>query len=122
VNPYEIRNGQRIETVVLDTGIVPKKRREPFKAKWVKPPSQWIEVLRHAKSKGTYQLAHMILFEALKREYLGGEIVLSTTVTRMSRATRMRAVNELVELGLIETEQKGRQAMRVSRIYYYYKK
>jgi hypothetical protein len=122
MNPHVIRNGQRIEVETLDTGIVPKKRREPFKAHWVKFPLEWIEVLQRSKSKGAYQLALAILLEALKRQYCGGEIVLSTTVTRMSRATRMRAAKELVELGLIETEQKGKHAMRVSHIYYYHKK
>jgi uncharacterized membrane protein len=36
----------------------------------------------------------------------------------MPRNTRMRAVRELVELGLIEVEQSGRQAVRVSRIHH----
>jgi hypothetical protein len=121
MNHYEIRNGQRIETVVLNPDIIPKKRRKPFKAHWVKFPLEWIEVLQRSKSKGAYQLALAILLEALKRQYCSGEIVLSTTVTRMSRATRMRAAKELVELGLIETEHKGKHAMRVSHIYYYHK-
>jgi hypothetical protein len=121
VNPHIIRNGQRIEVETLDTGIVPKKRREPFKAQWVKLPRWWIEVLRRTKSASTKQLAMEILSEVFKREQIGGEIVLSATVTKLLHSTRMRAAKELVELGLIKTEQKGRQAMRVSHVYYYNK-
>jgi hypothetical protein len=122
MSPYVIRQGKRIETLEFDTGLILKKRREPFKAGWVKIPARWIEVLRQSKSIGTYQLAHVILLEAFKRENCGGEIVLSSTVTGMPRTTRKKATKELIELGLIKTEQKGRQAPRVSLIYYYNKK
>jgi hypothetical protein len=117
VSPYVFRNGQRIEVVEVDIGLAPK-RRKLFKAQWVKLTPRWIEVLRHAKNKGTYQLALAILLEAFKRKHCGGEIVLSSAVTRMPRNTTMRAAKELVELGLIKTERKGRQAMRVSHISY----
>jgi hypothetical protein len=102
----------------------PKKRkREPFKPEFVKLPTRWIEVLRNAKNGSTHQLAMEILSEAFKREpkrnYRGGDIVLSSmVVVGMSRWTKMRAAKELVQLGLIEIEQIGRQAPRVIHIYY----
>jgi hypothetical protein len=116
---YVMRHGKRIEVEILDTGVTPKKRRKPFKAQWVKLPRQWVEALRRSKSVGTYQLALAILFEAFKRKRYGGEIVLSSRVTGMTRYAKCRAAKELVELGLIKTEQKGNGSMRVSRISYY---
>jgi hypothetical protein len=115
---YVIRNGRRIEVVDVDIGLVQKKRREPFKAKWVKLTPRWIEVLRQSKSANTYRLALVILLEAFKHQHCGGEIVLSSTVTGMPRTTRKKATKELIKLGLIKTEQKGRQAPRVSLIHY----
>jgi hypothetical protein len=56
------------------------------------------------------------LKEAFRREYVGGEIVLSTEVTGLSRKVRCRAVKKLVKLGLIEIEQNGNQATRVISI------
>jgi hypothetical protein len=53
------------------------------------------------------------LVEAFKREQIGGEIVLSTQITGMRRNTRMRAIAELVERGLIRVRQEGREAVRV---------
>jgi Fic family protein len=116
---YVMRHGKRIEVEVLDSGVTQKKRRKPFKAQWVKLPRQWVEALRRSKSMGTYQLALAILFEAFKREHCGGEIVLSSAVTKMPRSTRRRATKELVKLGLIKTHKNGSQSPRVSHIYYY---
>jgi Fic family protein len=113
-----IRNGQRIETEDLNIRPVPKKRRKSFRAQWVRITPRWIEILRHAKHKGTYQLALVILVEAFRQKHCGSEIVLSSIVTRMSRNTRRKATKELVELGLIKTDQKGRESPRVSHIYY----
>jgi hypothetical protein len=120
VTKYVIRHGRRIAVETLDLDIVPKKKRKPFEVLWVKLPLHWAKVLRQSKSTSTYQLAHTILFEAFKREHVGGEIVLSSTVTGMPRETRRRAANELVKLGLIEIKQNGREALRISRVYYYY--
>ena len=119
MNPHVIRNGQRIEVVELDTGLAQKKRREPFKAQWVKLPREWIEVLRQSKSASTKQLAMEILLEAFKREQVGGEIVLSSTTTGMNREAKRAAAKELVKLGLIRIERNGSQATRVSYLYYY---
>jgi hypothetical protein len=108
---------QRIAVIDGSPGASPKKRkRTPFKVQWVKLPLRWVEVLRRSKSANTKQLALEILFEAFKREHVGGEIVLSSAVTGMRRYAKARAAKELVELGLIETEQEGNEALRVSYI------
>jgi Fic family protein len=96
--------------------MAPKKKRKPFKAEWVKLPMRWAKALRRSKRVSTYQLAVAILFEAFKRNHVGGEIVLSSTMTGMSRETKRRAANELVELGLIKLKQDGKAALRVSSI------
>jgi hypothetical protein len=72
--------------------------------------------MRHARKVSTITLAHVILREAFKRQHVGGEIVLSTATTGLSRQVRARAVNELRELRLIKTEQNGNQAVRVISI------
>ena len=96
-----------------------KRKRGPrrFETRWVKLPSRWVKALRRSKSVSTYQLALTILFEAFKREQVGGEIVLSAEVTGMPGTTRMRATRELVRLGLIEVSRHGRQAVRVIEFY-----
>ena len=94
-----------------------KRRRKPrFKTRWVKLNLRWVEALRRSKSASTYRLAHTILFEAFKREQVGGEIVLSMEVTKMPSSTRERATKELVRLGLIRVRRHGRQAVRVIKI------
>jgi hypothetical protein len=119
MSPYVWREGRRIETVELNTSPVLKSRKS-FQPEWVKLPRRWVEVLRQSKSIGTYQLAHIILFEAFKREQIGGEIVLSSAMTGMSQTTRRRAAKELAELGLIQIEKRrGRQALRVVSLIYY---
>jgi hypothetical protein len=116
---YVVRNGRQIAVEFLDTGVPATptpKRRKPFKADFVKLPKFWIDQLCHARNVCTVTLAHVILHEAFKRQHVGGEIVLSAEVTGLSRWARARAVKELKELGLIETEQKGNQAVRVISI------
>lgn len=116
---YVMRRGKRIEVEILDSGVIPKNRRKPFKAQWVKLPLHWTKALGRSKRASTYQLAWIILFEDFKRKHCGGEIVLSSAVTGMTRYTRRRATKELVKLGLIKTQQYGSQSPRVSHIYYY---
>jgi hypothetical protein len=82
----------------------------------VKLPDYWIEQLQNSNSPGTFKLALRILKEAFKRSYVGGEIVLSSGTTGLSRKVRFKAVKELVKLGLIEIEQNGNQAVRVVSI------
>jgi hypothetical protein len=95
-----------------------KKRKPGFKAKWTKLPRRWAEALRRSNRVSTHQLAHTILFEAFKREQIGGEIVLSSEVTGMARMTRKRAMDELVKLKLIKVSKHGQQAARVVDIIY----
>jgi hypothetical protein len=98
------------------TRAVKRRRKPSFKVRWVKLHLRWVEALRRSRSVSTYQLAHTILFEAFKREQVGGEIVLSMEVTKMPSSTRMRATKELVRLGLIKVSRHGKQAVRVSKI------
>jgi hypothetical protein len=119
---YVTRRGRRIEVVYLpDANAPPKKKtkkRKPFKAEWVQFPTRWIEVLQGSDRVSAYRLALAILVEAFKRKIVGGEVVLSSEVTGMARTTRLQAAKELVALGLIDTKQIGKEALRVSDIYY----
>jgi hypothetical protein len=108
------RDGRWIAIDTINTATPARKKRKPFEVSFVKLPKFWIDQLRHARKLSTVTLAHVILQEAFKRQHLGGEIVLSTKATGLSRQVRARAVNELRELGLIETEQNGNQAVRVT--------
>lgn len=114
---HVIRRGERVDVETVEVPTSPQRKRPPFKAQFVKLPLRWAEALRRSKSVNTYQLALIILFEAFKRKHTGGEVILSSAVTDMPRCSKMRATKELVELGLIETNQIGRQALRVSIIY-----
>jgi hypothetical protein len=115
---YVMRHGKRIAVETLETNVTPIKKRAPFKVDWVKFPRQWVEALRQSRSASTYQLALAILFEAYKRKHVGGEIVLSSMMVKMSRNSKSLATKELVKLGLIRIKQNGRQAPRVSIVYY----
>jgi hypothetical protein len=116
---YHPRAGRVAVETVTPIEAPKKKRERPFKSKFVQVPTRWMEVLRKSNSASTYQLALAVLDEAFEREQTdAGEVILSSKVTHMPRNTRMRAVRELVELGLIEVEQSGRQAVRVSRIHH----
>jgi hypothetical protein len=110
-----VRGGRRIAVDTINAAT-PAKKRKPFEVSFVKLPNFWIDQLRHARKVSTVTLAHVILREAFKRQRVGGEIVLSTEVTRLARQVRARAVKELRELELIETEQNGNQAVRVISI------
>jgi hypothetical protein len=96
---------------------VKKKKRKSFETRWVRLDRRWVKALQRSRSANTYRLALVILFEAFKREQVGGEIVLSTAMTGMSASSRGRAVRELVKLGLIKTDQYSRRAVRVTHIY-----
>ena len=111
-----VRGGRRIAVDTINAAT-PAKKRKPFEVSFVKLPNFWIDQLRHARKVSTVTLAHVILREEFKRhQYVGGEVVLSTETTGLSRQVKARAVNELRELGLIETEQIGNQAVRVISI------
>jgi hypothetical protein len=112
---YVSRQGKRIEVDIVDVAT-PTERRKPFEVHFVKLPNLWIERLEQSNKPGTFKLAHRILREDFRRQHWGGEIVLSTKVTGLSRKVRSMAVKELVELGLIEIEQNGNQAVRVTNV------
>ena len=112
---YLYRNGKPIAFDTINADM-PAKKRKPFKVNFVKLPDYWIERLERSNSPGTFKLAHCILKEDFKRQFGGGEIVLSTEATGLSRKVRSEAVKELVELGLIEIKQNGNQATRVTNI------
>jgi hypothetical protein len=100
---------------VVDDGrdIRLKRKHQPFNAEWVRLPGIWISTLEQSRSVGTFKLAHRILREAFKRQYVGGQIVLSRKVTGLPCTTTTRAARELVNLGLIEIQQSGNKAIRV---------
>ena len=107
-----------IEVVRLDPpdGGLRRKKRKPFKIDWVKLPNFWIERLERCRRLGTYKLALRILREAYKRQYTGGDVVLSAAATGLPQTTRRRAVKEMVELGLIRTKQDGNKAPTVMEL------
>jgi hypothetical protein len=119
---YVMRQGRRIKVATVnpdpDPGSNPRKRRRPFEPMWVKLPRHWITGLKRSKSAHTYELAHLILWEAFKDKRGTGEVILSTEVTGMSRVTKRRAAEELVELGLIRLKKEGTRALRVRVIPY----
>lgn len=110
---YVTRQGRRVAVETVEIGPIPKTKRKPFKAGWVKFPLHWAKALRRSKRASTYALALVILFEDFKRKYVGGEVVLSWAVTGIPHSTRARAANELVELGLIKIVRDGKHALRV---------
>ena len=112
---YVYRHGKRIAVDTINNDM-PAKRRKPFEVRFVKVPAYWIERLERSHSPGTFKLAHRILKEAFKQQYVGGEIVLSTETTGLSRKVRFKAVKELIVLGLVEIEQNGNQAVRVTNL------
>ena len=61
-------------------------------------------------------MALRILREAYKRQYTGGDVVLSAAATGLPQTTRRRAVKEMVELGLIRTKQDGNKAPTVMEL------
>jgi hypothetical protein len=87
-----------------------------FEAQWARLPMSWLIALRKTKHASTKQLAMEILFAEFRRKYTNGEVVLSAATTGLPRATRAVAIRELVQLGLIEVEQHGREATRVVKL------
>ena len=114
---YVIRRGKRIAVTTIEPKVAPRRRRRPFEPKWVEPRN-WMTALLNTKSVSTYHLAHLILWEAFKREHVGGEVILSAKVTKgVPRNSKIRAAEELVKLGLIQIERNGHQAIKVIHIY-----
>jgi hypothetical protein len=95
----------------------PKKVKRKFKTRWVKLTQRWKEALRQSNSVNTYHLALAILFEDFKRKQFGRDfIVLSRAVTGMPSRTKIRAADELAQLGLIKIIRRGNRALRVTII------
>ena len=121
---YEYRHGKRIaiETLPNSPKVVAgrrkqEERRKPFEPLWVKLPRYWFTALLNSNSANTYRLAHLILWEAFKRKYTKGEIVLSTQVTKgISHSSRIRAAEELSELGLIQIVRRDKRRALVVTI------
>jgi hypothetical protein len=85
-----------------------KLRRQKFQATFVIFPMRWVDVLESANTdRSTYRLAIRLLVAAYEREHRGGEIVLSSEVTRMPRNSKYRAARKLEALGLIRIEPRG---------------
>jgi hypothetical protein len=112
---YVHRHGEKIAVGTLST-CGPAKGPRPFKVRFVKFYGYWIDRLEQSKNPGTFKLFLRILKADFRRQIVGGELVLSTEATGLSRKVRSRAIKELVELGLIEIEQKGNQAVRVTKL------
>jgi hypothetical protein len=104
---------------VIDDGrdIRLKRNHQPFKTEWVRLPAIWIDRLEQSNSSSTHKLAHRILMEAFKREQVGGQIVLSRKVTGLPCSTTARAARELAKLGLIQVQQNGNKAQRVTNLF-----
>jgi hypothetical protein len=111
---YVMRHGRRIEVETADTGIAPKRRRR-FTVRWVKLPRNWITTLERSNSVNTYQLALRILWAAYEDKRGDGVVTLSQAAPGMSRTSRKRAAQELIDLCLIvPLEPQGeRTALRV---------
>jgi hypothetical protein len=112
---YSPALGRRVKIGIVKSKKPRKRKRKPFKVNWFKFPTWWIEVLHHAGT-GARLLAPIILAEAFKREHIGGNIVLSSEVTKMPQTTRRRAARELVKLGLITIAQIGNGAPIVTGV------
>jgi len=113
---YSPSLGRRIAVETLTPPTRKRKRKgKPFKARWVPVPGWWIDALLKSGA-GAHHLALVILAEEFKTKYTGNEIMLSSAVTKMSRNSKSRAVKELVGLGLIRIERRGKQATVVTWI------
>jgi len=110
---YVYAHGKRIRVGTLNTSSA-KPPRKRFRAIWLKFPMAWIEALQDATG-AAWTLAAFILHEDFKRKHVGGDIVLSAA-TGLPRNTRRRAIKELVRLGLVQVDQSGHGAPRVTKI------
>src|SRR5262245_9650414 len=114
--PRQAEGATKMEVIDDGRDIRLQRKHQQFKTEWVKLPAIWIDRLEQSKSASTYKLAHRILREAFKREQVGGQIVLSRKVTRLPSSTTVRAARELAKLGLIQIQQSGNKAIRVTNL------
>ena len=119
-DPRAKGGGFFVETLEIPGGRAQEarrtKKRKPFKVKWVKLHDYWIRQLEQSQHVGTYKLALRILREAYKQQYTSGEVVLSAEVTGLPGTTRRSAAKELVTLNLIQIQQDGNRATRVTKL------
>jgi hypothetical protein len=118
---YDTRHGRTFAVGEIETPYHKSKRKQ-FKLEWTKLPLSWLPRLHQSRRTETYKLAHIILVEAIKCQYWGGEITLSTEVTGMTRSTKLRAARELARLGLVKIIRDGNKALRVIPLLYFRKK
>jgi hypothetical protein len=115
---YTVKDDRVIVMEEKPSKVVPPKRRKEFHPKFIQVPRHWITTLRQSKSHRTYELAHIILWEAFRRKHIGGEIVLSNEVVHgMPRRVKIKAAEELERLRLINLIRQGNKALRVIPIY-----
>jgi hypothetical protein len=113
MDSFQITDKEALSRLRPTVGKGKKKSKQHFRVHWVKLPVPWVKALRRSKSVNTYRLALTILIEAFWRDQTGGELVLSTEVTGMHRNSKIRAMDELVRLGLIKIKRDGRRAVRI---------
>jgi hypothetical protein len=92
------------------------RRRKSFNGEWAKLSKHWSDQLRQAQGISTYHLAHAILHEAFKRQYVRGPVVLSAAVTGLPRSSRPRAIRDMLRLQLIKVKWEGRRAAVVTEL------
>jgi hypothetical protein len=84
-----------------------KSRRQKFQTSFVIFPMRWVDALEGGDANGNaYRLALRLLAEAHARTYRGGDVVLSSEVTRLQRNNKYRAAEKLQALGLIHIERR----------------
>ena len=111
---YVYRQGKKIAVDIINADAL--RKAQAFRGPVREAARLLDERLERSNNPGTFKLAHRILKDAFKRQYVGGEMVLSTEATGLSRKVRFKAVKELVGLGLIQIKQTGNQAVRVTNL------
>jgi hypothetical protein len=101
----------------LKTASSKRPRGRKFQANFVIFPVRWIDALENANAdRSAYRLALRLLLEAHMRAYHGGDVVLSSEVTRLPRNSKHRAVKKLQTVGLIRVEKRGLRQSPVAHI------
>jgi hypothetical protein len=94
-----------------------RKTRKPFKSRFAQIPLYWVEQLERINSAAVHRLALRILLEDHKRKEVGGEIILSSEVTKLyCRQTRAWAIRKMVKTEMIKVSQRGNRAVRVTEL------
>lgn len=91
------------------------KPRNKWRREFVRVPWEWVARLRTAKRISSWRLAVLLLYEHWRTD--GRNIALSNILVRdvgLSRRSKSRGLNELVNLDLIEVKRRRRAAPRVA--------